>query len=247
VSAAPWPRWPVNWGRHRHRDRRQPADARVRTHGVVSRAAIPRGRRAPWASEVNSVSLRNSSRSRPLKLSMKAFCNRLAGVDVVPVDLAVGSPGQDGVAGQLGAVVAADRRGLAVDGDQQVELTCHPLCPTARRRQSPPGSGGCRRRRSPGCESAGPLTNWSENEVEHPQPVRQGRQPASACECPKASFLRPRLLRTMSPLLAIQAEQPLVVHHEALATQEDQQTAVGSRTDGARGPAPTSRSRSFGS
>jgi len=48
--------------------------------------------------------------------------DRLAGIDVVPINACVRCPGQDRVAGQLGAVVAADRPGLAVDGDEKIEF-----------------------------------------------------------------------------------------------------------------------------
>ena len=56
----------------------------------------------------NRCSFRHSSRKRPLKLSTKPFCMRLAGRDVVPGDAGVLLPAQDGVRGQLGAVVADD-------------------------------------------------------------------------------------------------------------------------------------------
>jgi hypothetical protein len=48
---------------------REPADARVGPNIVCSLVASLQAR-----NDVNSVSFRNSSRKRPLKLSTKAFC-----------------------------------------------------------------------------------------------------------------------------------------------------------------------------
>jgi len=45
----------------------------------------------------------------------------------VPIDTAVRRPGQYGIAGQLRAVVAADRFGLAVTGDEKIKPARHPL------------------------------------------------------------------------------------------------------------------------
>jgi hypothetical protein len=66
----------------------------------------------------------------------------LAWSDVVPVDAGLAGPSQDGVAGQLRAVVADDGPGLAVGSDQQVELARHPLA-----RQREVGETRSRRRR----------------------------------------------------------------------------------------------------
>jgi hypothetical protein len=43
-------------------------------------------RQTPRISDANNVSFRNSSRGRPLKLSMNAFCTGLLGFDAVPLD-----------------------------------------------------------------------------------------------------------------------------------------------------------------
>lgn len=47
---------------------------------------------------------------------------RLAGLDVVPVDVILGCKDQHGAAGQLRAVVGDDNLGLAARGDQPVQL-----------------------------------------------------------------------------------------------------------------------------
>jgi hypothetical protein len=44
----------------------------------------------------------------------------------MPIDTSFGRPRQDCVRGQLGAVVAADRLGLAVTGDEAVEFARDP-------------------------------------------------------------------------------------------------------------------------
>ena len=57
---------------------------------------------------------------------------RLAGRDVVPLNCTLFLPAQDGVRGQLGAVVRADHQQLAPAGDDRVEFT----------RDPPPGQRG---------------------------------------------------------------------------------------------------------
>ena len=56
----------------------------------------------------------------------KGILNRLARRDVVPVHLVIVGPLQDGVRGQLGAVVAHDRLGLAAFSEEPIELASDP-------------------------------------------------------------------------------------------------------------------------
>src|SRR5580704_5132987 len=147
----------------------------------------------------------------------------LAWSDVMPVDAGLAGPGQDGVAGQLRTVVAADGLGLAVDGDEQVELASHPF---ARQREV-----GDRDLAAPGANvgvrqnaEAAPAHQLIGDEVEHPQVVRQGRH---RHWCARAhSPLAAAPLAHHQPFFAVEPEQPLVVHHEALAAQEDQKATV---------------------
>ena len=62
----------------------------------------------------------------PIEAFDAGVLRRLAGGDGVPRDANLGGLGQDDIAGQLCAVVADDRLGLAADGDQAVELTRNP-------------------------------------------------------------------------------------------------------------------------
>lgn len=56
----------------------------------------------------------------------KGILHRLARRDVMPVNLVIVGPLQDGVRGQLGAVVADDGLGLAVGDQELVEFASHP-------------------------------------------------------------------------------------------------------------------------
>lgn len=67
----------------------------------------------------------NSSRSRPLKLSMKAL-ERLARCDVAPFHLGPIRPLQDRVAGRLATIVADDHLRLASSLDDPVQFTGNP-------------------------------------------------------------------------------------------------------------------------
>jgi hypothetical protein len=69
-----------------------------------------------------------------LKLSQKPFCIGLilslskgAGGNVVPVDAVFGTPGEDGVRGQLGPMVRYNHAGLAAPFDQSGQLPGNPL------------------------------------------------------------------------------------------------------------------------
>ena len=57
----------------------------------------------------------------------EAVLHRLARRDVVPLDLSLLLPGQDGVRGQLGAVVGDDHAGIAAALGDLVELAADPL------------------------------------------------------------------------------------------------------------------------
>ena len=61
-----------------------------------------------------------------MKDSAKAFLDRLARRDVMPGDLVIVGPLQNGVGGQLGAVVADDCVGLATLGEEPIELASDP-------------------------------------------------------------------------------------------------------------------------
>lgn len=60
------------------------------------------------ASEGNRCSFRHSSRKRPLNDPTKPFCCGLPGAmcNVMPLDAGVLAPGEHGMTGQFGAVVA---------------------------------------------------------------------------------------------------------------------------------------------
>jgi hypothetical protein len=74
--------------------------------------------RTALGGEENSVPFNNSSRSRPLKLSMKAFCMGLARPDVIPFEVGLVRPGQDGVTGRFAAIVAEEI--LAIRWENQI-------------------------------------------------------------------------------------------------------------------------------
>ena len=50
---------------------------------------------------------------------------RLAGTNVMPIDTRFGCPGYDRTRGQLRAIVTAERFGLAMSGDEIIELSSH--------------------------------------------------------------------------------------------------------------------------
>jgi hypothetical protein len=82
-------------------------------------------------------SLGSSSRSRPVNDTAKAFCAGLPGAFVVPGDLVIVSPLQDGIRGQLGTeVITHDRLRLAALSDQPVERRGRAECQRSRYRQS---------------------------------------------------------------------------------------------------------------
>jgi hypothetical protein len=56
----------------------------------------------------------------------EAILHRFAGRNVVPFDITLLLPGQDGVRGQLGAVVADDHSGVAPQFGDTIQLTCDP-------------------------------------------------------------------------------------------------------------------------
>ena len=57
-----------------------------------------------------------------------AILLRFAGVDVMPLDLVVVGPFQDGLAGELGAVVRNYTGGFSVDPDERIQFPRDP-CP----------------------------------------------------------------------------------------------------------------------
>ena len=56
----------------------------------------------------------------------EAILHQFAGRNVVPFDITLLLPGQDGVRGQLGAVVADDHSGVAPQFGDTIQLTCDP-------------------------------------------------------------------------------------------------------------------------
>lgn len=57
-----------------------------------------------------------------------AVLHRLARSDVMPLHADLAAPRQDGIAGELGAIVAHDHAQLAAMGDEPGQLA-HPRCP----------------------------------------------------------------------------------------------------------------------
>lgn len=137
----------------------------------------------------------------------------LARRDVVPLNLVVVGPSQDGVAGQLGAIVADDGLGLAVGGQEPVELASNPK---ARDR----GIGDQRQALAAAVidddqdAHAAAVNELIGHEVERPAVVRplrhqHGRPRAQGplAAAPPADH---------EALFAIEPEQAFVVHLEAL-------------------------------
>jgi hypothetical protein len=62
----------------------------------------------------------------PMNRVSEGALHRLARRNIVPSDLMIVSPSQEGIAGQLGAVVAHDRLGLATLAEEPIELAGHP-------------------------------------------------------------------------------------------------------------------------
>src|SRR4029434_969565 len=105
------------------------AYARMRTHGVV--VPPPFLERYACLGERGEQSLVQELVAHAgIEARDEGVLPGLACSNVVPVAAGLAGPSQDGVAGQLRAVVAADRPGLAVGSDQQVELARHPLART---------------------------------------------------------------------------------------------------------------------
>jgi hypothetical protein len=75
---------------------------------------------------MNQCSLRHSSRSRPLKLSMYAFCTGFAGVDEMQVDPMGIRAGVQGLPGEFGAVIHRDQLRQTTLSDQAVQDPRHP-------------------------------------------------------------------------------------------------------------------------
>ena len=62
----------------------------------------------------------------PIEALDKGVLNRLSGVDVMPIDPGLLGPAKNGVAGQLGAVVADDSLRSTAPCDQKIELAGNP-------------------------------------------------------------------------------------------------------------------------
>ena len=80
---------------------------------------------------MNKVSFKNSSRKRPPeRVEGEAFdegvLNRLAAIDIVPIDPDLLGPAKNGVACEFCPIVADNRLGLAARGDQKIELASGP-------------------------------------------------------------------------------------------------------------------------
>lgn len=185
---------------------------------------------------VNSVSFRNSSRRRPLKLSMKAFCCgphpelvEGAGLDVVPVEMKTLRPAEHRQAGELGAVVGDALPGQSPPGDQGLQLADH----TAARQR---GVG----------HQAQVLAGIVVDHRQDPEPSAVAQRVVHEVHRPTLVRLPGRYQRNprhhgplasdaaanLQPLLDIEPTQLLVVEPHALAP-----VAASSQSDGA--PPPT--------
>ena len=123
--------------------RREVAAATSAGAGRCSRRPSPRSWCGRDRGRRTGVSLRSSSRIRPLKLSTEAVLHRLARRDEVPVDAVCSfAPGEHGVRGELGAVVGDDHARLAAPFDRAPSVRAPRAVPRSRCRGSPPGIPG---------------------------------------------------------------------------------------------------------
>src|SRR6516162_8794218 len=148
----------------------------------------------------------------------KSVLNRLARGDVVPADNAFLLPAQNGMRGQLGAVVADYYQRFLAGCDDGIELACHPAAGDRRvddQRQALTGEVVDNHEHP----EAATIGQYVRDKVEAPTPVgtlRQGHWRACA-EGPFAAAAVPN----RQPLFPVDPEQFLVVQLDALTPQQD--------------------------
>jgi hypothetical protein len=159
----------------------------------------------------------------PLETLGEGVLGRLARGDVAPVEPGRLGEGQNRRGGELGAIVADDRAGLAAPGDQRAYLPHNPF----------PGQGCVRDR---GEAFLGHVVD----DRQHPEPApvgelvvhKVGRPPAVGTLRPRdrrARYRNPAPRPAASHRQALFAIEPLgllAVHAPALAAQKDVQAAV---------------------
>jgi len=150
-----------------------------------------------------------------------------AGRDVVPGHAALRLPAEDRVRGQLRSVVADDLKGLAAQLGDPVQLTRDATAgerAVDHQRQALPAEVVDHHQHP----EAPPVAQDVGSEVEAPALVRtlRDRHWRAGAE----STLAAATLPDRQPLLAVQPEQALVVDHEAVPPQQDQQAPIAEAT-----------------
>src|SRR5262249_10741662 len=143
--------------------------------------------------------------------------HRLARRDVVPGNLVIVGPLQDGVRRQLGAIVAHDRLWLAALIEKPIELTSNPNA----------GDRGVGDERQALARAivdhnedtkAAPIKHLTATKASRPASVRPSRtQHRRPCA---QGPLAPPPPSNHEPFLAIDSKQPLMVHKKALPSQQ---------------------------
>jgi Transposase IS116/IS110/IS902 family len=172
---------------------------------------------------VNKVSFKNLSRRCPLETFDEGVLNRLSRIDVMPIDLGLFRPEKDGVACELGAIVADNCLGPATPPDQNIEFAGDP---EARKRDV-----GDDRQAFPDAviedgedPEAPPADELVGNEIQRPPVVRS--QGHSYCRSHAQSPLAAAAFAHHEPFLPLDAEKALVVYDKSFPAQEDKETAI---------------------
>src|SRR6185436_14608081 len=98
---------------------------RVRPDVVV--VVAPDSQLAPGVSQaVEQLFIQELVAQRPIERFNERVLLRLAGIDIVPLDLVLAGPLQDRPTGELGSVVADDASRFAVKPHQRVQLAYDP-------------------------------------------------------------------------------------------------------------------------
>lgn len=207
-------------GREVHR--RLPSELRVRPCGVV--VELPPQECGSGLGEAGEQRLvQQLVPQAAVEALDEAILHRLAGRDVVPLDPRRASPDQDGVGGQLAAIVAHDHLRPAALCKQPVELASNPHTRQRRVRHQCQALAGAvvDDRQDPEAPAVGHLVG---DEVQRPALVRSQRDHHRR-PCPDRP-LAATSAADRQAFLAVEPEQPLVVDLEAFAPEQHMQTPV---------------------
>ena len=194
----------------------------MRADGVV--VVAPDGELPPSISEARKDFLvQQLVAQTPVEAFDEGVLGRLAGRDVVPGDAALVLPFEDGVTGQLAAVVADDRRGLAVQPDQGIELA----------HDAAPGERGVGDQRE---ILAGAIVDDSEYAKAPPRledvreevqgPALVGKRGHSERGSGARGPLAPAPAFHRQAFFLVQASQLLVVHGDSLTCEHEPDAAI---------------------